>query len=283
MAGSRHNPINQADNMNNTRMRKGTIMKRTTALALLGLACLMAMPSIAQARYRDGMNLYQYVGSNPVAYTDPTGLHRDFNPNGPRPKAIPRHGMRHPVPVSRLDSNTMHISFYTFYTRMRFFTWKDGSSGQYVLLRGNFLLDVQGQSEHLKFNKTVDTFLNQDARIMLCGLKCDRKDTFSDRGSRLITADLLSTNVRLSLQRYTVYWEAQCSIGPKKCNVWMDECDDKCGSKAAYGCDISWTLYDYYDFRGLTHLVFGTIGNPFHIYGYWSGAASGTVTSCKNE
>jgi hypothetical protein len=32
------------------------------------------MPSIAHARYRDGMNLYQYVRSNPVKNLDPEGL-----------------------------------------------------------------------------------------------------------------------------------------------------------------------------------------------------------------
>jgi hypothetical protein len=60
--------------MNETKIRKGTIMNRTTALALLGLACLMAVPNIAQARYRDGMNLYQYVRSNPIGHVDPSGL-----------------------------------------------------------------------------------------------------------------------------------------------------------------------------------------------------------------
>ena len=39
-------------------------------------------------QYADGMNLYQYVGSHPISYVDPMGLHRDFNPKGPRPKAI---------------------------------------------------------------------------------------------------------------------------------------------------------------------------------------------------
>jgi len=48
-------------------------MKRTTALAFLGLACLMATPSITQARYREGMNLYQYVRSSPVRYVDTMG------------------------------------------------------------------------------------------------------------------------------------------------------------------------------------------------------------------
>jgi hypothetical protein len=71
---SRRNRINHGDNMNETSIRKGTIMKRTFTLALVGLACLMAMPSIAHARYRDGMNLYQYVGSNPLNRVDPSGL-----------------------------------------------------------------------------------------------------------------------------------------------------------------------------------------------------------------
>lgn len=50
-------------------------MKKVT-LALLGMACLMAMPSIAQARYRDGMNLYQYVASNPTRFGDPAGCEK---------------------------------------------------------------------------------------------------------------------------------------------------------------------------------------------------------------
>lgn len=51
-------------------------MKKST-LALVGLACLMAMPPIAHARYLDGMNLYQYVGSNPTNRVDPQGLWSD--------------------------------------------------------------------------------------------------------------------------------------------------------------------------------------------------------------
>ena len=49
-------------------------MKRTTAPALLGLACLLVMPAIAHARYRDGMNLYEYVRANPTGLLDPSGL-----------------------------------------------------------------------------------------------------------------------------------------------------------------------------------------------------------------
>ena len=48
-------------------------MKRTTTLALLALTCLTAIPSIAQARYRDGMNMYEYVRSEPIRHRDPSG------------------------------------------------------------------------------------------------------------------------------------------------------------------------------------------------------------------
>ncbi len=178
----------------------------------------------------------------------------------------------------------MHLKLYDYYTRFKYWYWADGSSAEYLILGGQFLLEVQGQSEQLQFYKDVDEVLEMDARIMFRGLKGDEKDTFSGRGSRVITADLLtSPNVRLALQLYTVHWEANCWIGPKKCNVEMPECkDDKCGSKAAYGCDISWTLYDYYDFRWWEPHAY--LGHPFHIYGYWEKPATGgTITSCQNE
>ena len=60
--------------MNETVIQKETIMKRMDTLTLLALACLTAIPSIAQARYRDGMNLYEYVRSEPVGRVDPSGL-----------------------------------------------------------------------------------------------------------------------------------------------------------------------------------------------------------------
>jgi len=49
-------------------------MRRVTTLGLLALAGLLAVPTVAHARYEDGMNLYQYVRSNPARYVDPSGL-----------------------------------------------------------------------------------------------------------------------------------------------------------------------------------------------------------------
>ncbi len=60
--------------MNERVIRKGTTMKRIVTLALFGVACLLALPSVVQARYADGMNLYEFVRSNPVVNRDPSGL-----------------------------------------------------------------------------------------------------------------------------------------------------------------------------------------------------------------
>ena len=52
---------------------KGSMMKRSVIAAIAALAALLAVPSSLQARYRDGMNLYEYVRSNPCRYVDPSG------------------------------------------------------------------------------------------------------------------------------------------------------------------------------------------------------------------
>ncbi len=227
--------------------------------------------------YQAGMNVGQYVGSQPIAFVDPMGLHRDFNPGGPRPKRIPPGGIK--WDVSAWSSSAMHVGLYDFYLRLEWWVWDDGKSAEYLILGGDFLWCVQGQSEQQEFYASVDASLRSDANGMFSLLQCDQSDTFTDRGSRLITADFGSPNVRLSMQGYTVYWEADCGI-VKKCNVPMAGCDDKCGSKAIYVCDVSWTLYDYYDFP--IWMVVGWIGHPFHIYGYWQRPASGAVWSCDN-
>ena len=147
-----------------------------------------------------------------------------------------------------------------------------GRPAEYLILGGDFLTFVQGQSEQVRLYEDVDERLSLDARYMLATLGCNQRDRFSDHGSRTILADLSSPNVRLSLQRYTVYWHATCDV--VKCHVRMDECPDHCGSKALYVCDVAWTLYDYYDFPWWMG-PWQWAGSPFHIFAYWNRPASG--------
>ena len=228
------------------------------------------------AGYVDGMNLYSYVTESPVAWSDGLGLHRDFNPSGPRAKTIPPNGAR--WDGSQWWANEYHMRLYDFYTRLWGYKWPDGSTADYLILGGSFLHDVRGQSGQLALNEDVDLRLRSDAQVMLDQMGCGQRDTFVDRGARGITADMLSTNVRLSLQRYTVYWEAECSIGPRRCRIPTERCASGCRSQAFYSCSVSWTLYDYYDFCWWE--PYGWAGTPFHIFGFWSSTESNTARIC---
>ena len=74
---------------------------------------------------------------------------------------------------------------------------------------------------------------------------------------------------------------AHCKTGPKKCNVIMNKCDDKCGSTSRYICKVKFTLYDWYDYKVVKPLQY--TGTPFHIFGFWDDIAAGTSTSCNDK
>ncbi len=54
--------------------KKGKVTMRICTVLLVCVACLLGSPGIAEARYVDGMNLYEYVRSGPVGLVDPGGL-----------------------------------------------------------------------------------------------------------------------------------------------------------------------------------------------------------------
>jgi len=226
----------------------------------------------------EGTNLYEYSGSHPVYGTDPFGLHHDFNPDGPTPPSIPAGAIV--WDISSWPSHSMHLWLYNFYGRLNYWTWPDGTSAEYCIIGGDFLLDVMGQSQLVTYENAIERLLEIDAKYMLSELDCGGSDTFADRGSSIILADLTSTNVRLSLQTFSVWWEANCVIGPRRCCAPSDTCGDGYGSDAFWHCSISWTLYDYYDFASWNPL--GWVGHPFHIMGFWQQAYGGTARICKN-
>jgi RHS repeat-associated protein len=226
----------------------------------------------------DSMNLYEFVSSNPVNEKDSFGLHRDFNLNGPKPKQIPKNGKR--WDFSGYIPNLAHINFYSYYTRLFPYKWKDGTTADYAILGGELLWDIRGQSELIDYYEDVKKRLELNSKLVHSTLKTGQQDSFSDRDSILITSDLLSSpHIAALLQRFTAYWDANCEVGPKKfCN---NKCDSGCATKSFWSCKIKWTVYDYYDFEWYD--PWGWIGTPFHIYGYWSDSHRGIAESCEKN
>jgi len=166
---------------------------------------------------------------------------------------------------------SLHERLYAFYFM------RSGWRQDKVILEGDDLLAVRGQSQLVGYQSEVNAILKRDARSLLHPLKCNEDGMFMDGNSRLITSDMNS--VRLALGRFTAYWRAKCTIGPKKCNVRFSTCSSKCADKAIFFCDVQWTIYDYYDFNWWE--PYGWTGRPFHIFGYWTTATGGTVRRCK--
>jgi len=219
--------------------------------------------------YPDGMNGYA-AHHVMVGETDFSGLHKDFNPGRSKPRTPPANAKL--WDFSNLWLYAAHTGLYEFYNRSRYWEWPDGTSAEWAILGGDFLLDVQGQSEMVSYHDYVQDLLKQEARVMIGRVQVGESETFEDGGSRLITSDLKSSKVRLSLGRFTVWFEAACKFGPKK-NAKSGGCE------GAYYCAIQWTLYDYYHFEWWE--PYGYLGHPFHIYATWSDNAAGKVTSPK--
>jgi len=224
-------------------------------------------------------NLYQYGRNGAATFVDPMGLHRDFNPNGPRIGLLPAGAQV--TDASNWLAFSFHHHLWAHYAFRDPSNLPDGSSADYVILGGAFLEDVRGQSGMLSMSRGVRDLLHRNAITMLQqGLGCGQQDTFVNRGSQGIASDVMSTNVILSLGRFTVFWEAGCTVS-KQCHVPLAECDDKCGSMAIWTCNVSWALHDYYDFEWWMPQAY--LGSPFHIRAYWKGFAGGSRMSCDDE
>lgn len=196
-----------------------------------------------------GLSLYHYVANKSVQMIDPFGL-KNF-----LPKPIPKGAYK--IDFSDIESDSAHVSLFEYY--------RTGSTGnEWVILGGDFLMDVRGQSEMLDFHSGVQKHLRKAAEDIRSRIGYCETETWKIGGYRLITADLSSTNVRLALQRFSVWWEAECIIGPKK----------KDGS-ARYKCTIQWVLRDIYDFRSWN--PYSLVGKPYNIHGAWGDSATGTV------
>jgi hypothetical protein len=203
-------------------------------------------------------------------------VEHDFNPQGPDWRTgIPANPDWLYMCESGGASAVAHLGFYGRYML------RDCDA---FLLSDDFLWDVRGQQGVTAQQKKVARKLENRAVEMLEEqLLCDQTGWFADKGKGKVLARFNlghGANVRLSLQRFALYWEAECTLKPKQCCVVLGGCDDGAGSSASYRCSIWWTVRDKYNFQCWN--PFGWLGKPFEIVGHWTTPVAGEAKSCED-
>ncbi len=226
------------------------------------------------AGYVDGLNLYQYVRSRPTVGVDPYGLRRDFSRPKQRYHYPPETLSGRVGDISNYPAYNMHVALYAHYMD------RDPNRHNVLNIGGPFLRDVRKVTELEQYNGRVFGRLMKNAESMLDEMSLGETDTFVNHSGRLILTELWRTNVRLSLQSFTVFWEAECTIGPKERREYT-WCKDNCAFQAPYSCTVSWTLVDRYNFKEWEpeHQKLGQ--RVFDIRGYWNTDFDWTATICE--
>jgi RHS repeat-associated protein len=226
--------------------------------------------------YQYGMSLYQYLRSNPLTSSDPWGLCTvDLNPNGSIPPAL---GSGSTFDGTDIWPNTAPERFYHFYVDPKFTRGLFPNPNDNLIIGGAFLADITSLPDVQQAMTTVRQLAKNDAASQVCKIKCGSTCSVLDRGSFPITAPVSQPHIRLSLQRFTIYWESNCSVGPAECDVPDSSCSNGCATKAKFFCGIKWTLYDRFDFRSWE--PYGWIGTPFNVFGYWNDTTAGILQQC---
>lgn len=202
------------------------------------------------------------------------GCYVDFSPSGPRPPSIPGLAVR--WDFSAIWRAEAHVRFYDYFGRPSWtaWVWPDGTSAEWAILGGDFLMDVRNQSQLVNVQQREAIRARGLARQCCRELRDCTYVIFKDRGYELINSDLSATNVLLSMGRFSCYWEVEGLVGPRRPHP-------DGGWTAFWRATIKWTVYDYYDFEWWT--IAGTIpafwtgGHPFHVIGTWNTTTGGVV------
>src|SRR5690606_5631989 len=124
-------------------------------------------------------------------------------------------------------------------------------------------------------------------------LRCGQSGLFTNRGSKIVAGNPTATRIHLAFGSFSVYWDAVCEIGPKRCCIPDTECSSGWRNETLYSCKVKWTMYDTYNFshtsgtggtgwlKRLNPLGWG--GSPFRSFGYWDDVAGGVLRQCVGE
>ena len=168
-----------------------------------------------------------------------------------------------------------------------------------LILDSDTVAFVQQQYPVVGVRDGVKFDMHKNAGDALNKLACDQSGIFTNRGYSQIIADASSTGLHLALGTFSIYWEATCDIGPKKCCVPNARCASGYENTTPYVCRVKWTIYDTYNFGastgtgGDTNLGWGNrvlkalnpvgyLGVPFRTFGFWDDVMPGRQAECMS-
>lgn len=206
-------------------------------------------------------------------------MHVDFNPRPPRPP------VRLP-PGASVKSTDLPpgIVGYSLQDRfLRHYNRPGGNATDSVELDGRWLTELQADRNFPPTRDRIIARMRARATTLIDRLQCDWRATFTDAGYELMPTVPYSA-MSWAVGRYSLYWKASGSVGPRRCDVPVAECDGGRGSTAAVSYSIDWTVYDVFDFDW--RIIFPWIapfwfGAPFHVFAEWSTLHSAEATTCK--
>ncbi len=215
----------------------------------------------------------------------------DFNPRGavaPTPK-----GKKYRMPDVEVETLGSPLTFGSALWLQMFFNGyeRTPSETDAVILSKSFVQDIREQEDVKLQVINSQVRMNGNAAKMLGQLKCGQSGTFSTRGGPVVVmGDADSFSIHLGIGSFSVYWDAVCDTGPKKCCVKNSDCESGFGNETPFSCKINWTAYDTYNFSwrsgtggsGWLKRInpLGWYGTSFSSFGYWKEAYSGAAKEC---
>jgi hypothetical protein len=235
-------------------------------------------------------------------------LVHDYKPNGPRP----------PSPTNRIFRLGTVPEEAAWYALFLFYNGSEGRTdpknyertpmrprprrgAEYglsdptdaVIIEGDVLDVVQQQDEVIDLNQMAKRSLEANANDMFSRLRCGQSGLFTNRGMKIVMGNPAATRIHLAFGSFSVYWDAVCEIGPKRCCIPDSECESGWRNETLYHCKVKWTMYDTYNFShtsgtGGTGWLkrlnpLGWAGTPFRSFGYWDDVAGGVLRQCVRQ
>ncbi|MBL8450685.1 MAG: hypothetical protein JNM32_12305 [Dechloromonas sp.] len=163
-----------------------------------------------------------------------------------------------------------------------------------TLILSKYFVDVLRQQKQVEAAiQIAKNEARNHAMTLKNRLACGQSGDYSYRGREIVMGDDYSFSVHLAIGSFSVFWDATCRVGPKRCCIPDAGSESGFRDEAEFHCDIDFTLYDNYNFSvrsgtggtGLLKAInpLGWFGTSFHQYGRWRQGVDGRLTHAMSQ